>query len=323
MNRFIIPAILVTALAASSSFADVLDGSKVGDSYGAAKAVQQVQTGFGDNLSELNAGYAVASNGMLKLMLTGQVESNFNKLNIFIDSVAGGQNTIGPDTNNGGVNPGSNNDGIFANYSGVGVGGAGNGPGFTFDTGFNADYVFIARNGFDGSINRFDFNFLSIGNASVAEEALDIFGGSLTGANSSVTSFGIGVGYDNSNTAGVTGGTGAADPLAALAVDTGLELWIPLAAIGNPGIGDTILISAHVNGSNHDFLSNQSLGSFVPPQGNPGGDGLGGFNDDVSQIDLNNFLGIQYFSVTVVPEPSAVGLLGLVAVAGLVRRRRK
>ena len=322
MRRILTTTFLGLALLAPAAMADTLDGSKVGDSYGSALAVQQVQTQFGDNLSELNAGYAVANNGMLRLMLTGQVENNFNKLNIFIDSVAGGQNTIGPDTNNGGVNPGTNNDGIFDNYSGVGAGGSGNGPGFTFDSGFNADYVFIARNGNAGG-DRFDFNFLSVGNASVAEESFDIFGGSLTGVNASVGASGIGVAYDNSNVAGVTGGTGAADQNAALAVDTGLELWIPLSAIGDPQVGDTILISAHINGNGHDYLSNQSLGSFQPPQGNLGGDGSGGFNNDVSALDLNSFAGVQFFAVTVVPEPASIGLLAMAAVGMVVRRRRK
>ena len=302
--------------------AQTLDGSRVGDGYGGPLAVQQVETQFGDNASELNAAYGVAQEGgMLRLILTGQVENNFNKLNIFIDSVAGGQNTIGADTSNGGVNPNTFNDGLFANYSGVGTGGAGNGPGFTFDSGFEADYVLIARNGNAGG-DRFDLNFLSVGNNSVASEALDIFGGSLTGSNANVNLQGIGVGYNNTNGAGVGGGTGAADQAAAAAVETGLELWIPLSAIGDPGLGDTILISAHINGSNHDFLSNQSLGAFEAPQANLGGDGGGTFNDDVSLIDLNQFGGDQFFAITVIPEPSTFVVLALAGLGVATRRRR-
>lgn len=292
--------ILSSLIASGVSSADTLDGSRAGDSYGSALSVQTVQTQFGDNSSELDAGYANASieNGLLRLIFTGNLESNFNRLNIFIDSQAGGQNTIGADTNNGGVNPGTTNDGIFDNYSGVGSGGSANGPGFTFDTGFEADYVFIARNGNFGG-DRFDFNFLSVGNPSVSEETFDIFSGSTQGSNASVGASAIGVAFNNSNAAGILGGTGAANATAAQAVETGLELWIPLAAIGNPGAGDTILISAHVNASGHDFLSNQSLGGFSAPQGNLGGDGAGSFNNDVSLINLNNFIGDQFFSVIV------------------------
>ncbi len=312
--------VFTVLIVAGTSSADTLDGSRAGDSYGSALSVQTVQTQFGDNLSELNAGYATASisDNMLRLVLTGNLEANFNKLNIFIDSRAGGQNQILPDTNNGGVNPGNFSDGIFENYSGVGDGGNGNGPGFIFDAGFEADYVLINRN----DASKFDFNFLSIGNDLVAEETFDIFGGTNEGSNASVGASGIGVAFDNSNVAGITDGSGAADAAAAQAVLTGLELWIPLSAIGSPGLGDTILISAHVNGSNHDFLSNQSLGGFEPPQENLGGDGAGNFNGDVSLIDLNNFAGNQYFSVTVVPEPSALGLLGVVGL-GLISRRRR
>ena len=295
---------LAALAAAQHVSADVLDGSRAGDPYGPAIAVQQVQTQFGDNLSELNAAYGVATEGaFLKVVLTGQVENNFNRLNIFIDSVVGGQSTIGPDTNNGGLNPPT--DFLAENYSGKGASASENGPGFTFDSGFEADYAIIARNGNFGG-NRFDLSFLSIGNDSVNETSNDIFGGSLTGVNASVGASGIGVGYDNSNVAGVTGGTSAANTAAALAVETGLELWIPMAAIGNPSRGNTILISAHINASNHDFLSNQFLGALVAPQGNLGGDGAGNFNNDVSLIDLGSFGGNQFFALTVVPHCDSV-----------------
>jgi hypothetical protein len=131
---------------------------------------------------------------------------------------------------------------------------------------------------------------------------------------------GIGVAHDRSNTGGVTGGTGAADPVAAAAVTTGIELAIPLSALGNPNPSD-ILISAMINGSNHDYLSNQFLGGLTAPQGNLGGDGAGNFNGTVGQINLNASYagGLQYFAI---PEPSAATLAGL-AVLTMVRRRAR
>jgi hypothetical protein len=45
-----------------------LDGSRDA-AYGAPLAVQTVQTGFGDNNSELNAAYAAISEGNLYLLL--------------------------------------------------------------------------------------------------------------------------------------------------------------------------------------------------------------------------------------------------------------
>ena len=77
----------------------------------------------------------------------------------------------------------------------------------------------------------------------------------------------------------------------------------------------------HINASNHDFLSNQSLGGFTALQANLGGDGAGNFNGDVSLIDLNSFTGNQFFSVTVVPEPSTMALLGVFSLSLVTRRR--
>ncbi len=286
--------IALTGLSGNAFAQPVLDGSIAGDGYGGALSVQTTQTDFGDNASELNAAYAQIDNGVLYLTITGNLESNFNKLNIFIDSVAGGQNQIGPGTDEGGTNP--NNDDWAENYSGQGPSADGNGNGFTFDAGFEADYLLILRNGNFGN-DKFDVDYAVVGGGLAGfEEAFDIFNGSFTGANASALTNGVGVAYDNSNTAGIAGGTIAADPLAAIAVETGIELAIPLSEIGSPT--GAIKVSAHVNGSNHDFLSNQSLGGFVAPQGNLGGDGAAGFNNDVSLIDLNQFDGDQFFQIS-------------------------
>jgi hypothetical protein len=278
--------LLFVVLAAATPLADAqyaLDGSRDA-AYGAPLAVQTVETGFGDNDSELNAAYVDVAAGNLHLLVTGQVESNFNNLNIFIDSVPGGQNILENDANNGGTNPEN-------------VNWAGKYAGFTFDAGFAADYLIIARNGNAGA-DQFNLDFATVGGGLGAFEAsADIFGGSLTGANAAVGAAGLGVAYDNSNLAGVLGGTAAADQGAAAAVTTGLEFVIPLAAIGNPGVGGTIRITAHINGSNHDFLSNQSLAGYPPPQINLGGDGAGTFTGTVAGIDLNDYAGNQYFAL--------------------------
>ena len=266
--------------------------------YGSAVAVQTVQTEFGNadgvaGGSELDAAYVTIEGGNLNLLLTGNLESNFNKLNIFIDSVAGGQNVIGPDTANGGVNP--TNDNWAQAHSGL-----------MFDTGFEPDFLVIARNGF-ADVERFDLDFNSVGNDGTVESSLDVFGGAFEGIATGVGASGLSIAFDNSNIDGIAGGTLAADATAAEAVTTGLELSIPLSAIGDPAEGSTILIAAHINGSNHDFLSNQILGGLAAPQGNLGGDGAAGFTGDLAGVDFNQFAGDQFFSITV---PGGGTLLG-------------
>lgn len=103
----------------------------------------------------------------------------------------------------------------------------------------------------------------------------------------------------------------------AAALTTGVELEILLAAIGNP-IGE-FKISAMVNSGNHDFLSNQLPGGLPAGQGNVGGDGAGTFIGALSQVNLNNFAGQQYF--TVLPSPGGVAVLAIAGAAAGRRRR--
>lgn len=292
----------ISLLVVSSASAITADGT-LDAGYGPALAVQTVDTQFGDNQSELNAGYAAIQGGSLHIMLTGNLEANFNKLNIFIDSKAGGQNQLNL------TNP--NNDNWANKHNG-----------FKFDSAFSADYLFILRRG--GS--QFDLDYAVIGGGATSFDNYgSVFGlansGSATTAAGGNLGYSFGVGYNGSNIGGVIGGTGAANVAAALAVTTGIELSIPLAALGNPNFGDTIRISAMVNGGNHDYLSNQLLGGLPAGQGNLGGDGFGGYNGTVGALDMNNYQGDQFFVITV-PEPSSMALTGLGLAALLLRRSR-
>lgn len=73
--------------------------------------------------------------GTLCQRLPGNLESNFNKIEIFIDSVAGGQNML----------RGDNADVDFNGLNRMGNDGSGNG--LMFDMGFEADYYITATNG--------------------------------------------------------------------------------------------------------------------------------------------------------------------------------
>ncbi|MEM1085774.1 MAG: hypothetical protein AAGI48_16825 [Verrucomicrobiota bacterium] len=235
--------------------------------YGSALEVQTVNTEFGDNASELNAGYAVIQDGKLYILLTGNLENNFNKLNIFIDSVAGGQTIFD--------SSGNDNSDVMDDMF--------------FPSGFTADYHLIARRG----SGKFDLDFADLG-AQTFDFYEDIltFGDSGYGpTGTGVNTMPIRVAYDGSNTAGVVAGTGAADQAAAAAVTTGLELCIDLADLGNPT--GPIRVMAAVSNSDHTFWSNQILGGLPGGTANLGNPVL---------VDFDTFAGDQFFTL---PSPGA------------------
>jgi len=289
----------VISLSASAALAAVtVDGTKDGD-YGAALAVQTVETGFGDNFSEWNAAYGRVEGGRLYLMLTGNLEANFNKLEIFIDSKAGGQSVF---TSAGNDNANRMN-------------------GLVFDAGFTADYHVIVRRGNNLGNDTFDLDFANLGAATSSSYVDFLGGGGLVGTGNTGTGVNgnpIGAGYDNSNIAGIGGNApNAANQLAALGVTTGLEISIALADLG--AIGD-IRVMVGQNGGGHDYWSNQFLGGLPAPSGNLGGDENGGFTGE-GAIDMTHFAGDQFFVVHV-PEPSSLALMAVGSLMLFVRARR-
>ncbi|MEM8678403.1 MAG: PEP-CTERM sorting domain-containing protein [Planctomycetota bacterium] len=315
--------LLATALVAGDAMAIVVDGVLDGD-YGAARAVQLVQTQFGDNDGtgngggELNAAYAKVEADRLYVLLTGNIEHSFNKLNIFIDSKAGGENVLSatPDYD---FNPGGG--WISSNYGGL-----------TFDSGFEADYHLFARLGNTAGVsNQLEVDLIDRaggGSAAVSGDGAGTGGsgpmqagviapGSGGNNTASFISENVEFALDNTNSAGVMGGTGPADQAAALAVTTGFEFSVALADIGNPSLGDIKIHAAYGNGD-HNFHSNQILGGLPAGTGNLGGDGAGNFTGTLAGVDFNQFAGNQYFTV---PEPAGLGLMSL-AVLGLFIRRR-
>jgi len=128
----------------SAATAPTIDGTLDVSSYGAPITVQTVDTGFGNstlgqtgfaNGSELNALYAQVREAdlgdgpqtYLFVFVSGNVETNFNKFNMWIDSQAGGQNVVRND-NSGAEGLNTHN-------------------GMTFDSGFEADYYISFRGG--------------------------------------------------------------------------------------------------------------------------------------------------------------------------------
>jgi hypothetical protein len=238
--------------ASASAQAIVLDGA-LDAAYGKPVVVQDTQTGFGNassgtidftNGSELNAAHATIVDGVLYLMLTGNLESNFNKLEVFIDAVAGGQNQLRSD------NSGVDFNGLLR---------MGDDPatpkvveGLKFDEGFEADlWVGLTCGGGPFAVYMNSAELLTGGGGSGGY--LGSGGAGLAGAQ--IFESGLGFGLDNSNTLGVDGGTGLAS---GAGVTTGVELRIPLTAIPGYKSGD-LKVCVFINGGGHDFISNQVL----------------------------------------------------------------
>lgn len=300
-------ATLALGLTAVAQAVPVIDGSRDVD-YGAVPlATQANSTGFGDNAdpsvvtaggSELDGGYATVANGNLYIFLAGNLETNFNHLNLFIDSNAGGQNRLQPVAGAGGLNR---------------LADEGTGNGLTFDSAFTADR-FIDINGGPGadSMNptgNFFIDFVDlnagtsrfVGQFSAAGAVIPTDGASGTPA--------LAFAINNSNVAGVTGDQTTTSAAAAALVTTGIELSIPLADLGLDG--DTLRIAALINGGGNGFVSNQTLGSLPAGTSNLG---------EPRNVNFNTFGGDQFFTVAV-PEPASLAVLGLGA-AALLRRRK-
>ncbi len=94
---------------------------------------------------------------------------------------------------------------------------------------------------------------------------------------------GIRIAINNSNTAGVSGGTGASS---GAGVGTGVEIAIPLSQLGNPT--GAIRVAGFINGGGHDYLSNQVIGSLP--------DGFGNLADP-RNVDFSSYDGDQFVVV--------------------------
>ncbi len=330
---------VAAAIASPASAQIVVDGTKDAG-YGAALAVQTVETQFGDSTGgitgggELDAGYAAIAGGRLYVMLTGNIENNFNKVSVFIDSKAGGENVL---TNI----PQYDFNNVSQNFGGL-----------TFDADFTADYHFFGRWG--GGGNTFEVDIADRaggGNASVNVNGAAATVGAGTAVQSGVVNPGnnglnnvgsrsltgflvspLEFGFNNNNNAGVVGGTAAANQAAAAAVTTGLEFSVALADIGNPGFGDLIKIHAVYGNGDNNFHSNQVLAGLPTDMmngvgagtGNLGGNGTGGFTGTLSGINFSSYAGDQFFSIRVpVPEPASGVLAALTGLAMAAAARRR
>ena len=158
MNGFRSAAFAIAAIALASSSAiaiPVVDGTADVE-YGAALSTQNTNTQFGNansgdpinggGGSELDQVFGYISGGRLYVTLAGNLETNFNKIDVFIDSEVGGSNVIdgfslpsGVDQfccGGNGTDP--NNTGALQRLDSL-----------TFDAGFSADHYLTFTHGFE------------------------------------------------------------------------------------------------------------------------------------------------------------------------------
>jgi hypothetical protein len=248
--------------------------------------------------SEIDGAYAYldSTNGYLYLLLTGNAESNYNKLDVFFDvnGNAEGQNVL-------------RNDNVDIDFNGLNAM-----AGLTFDADFTADYWLGFTNGDAGSnifsnaavlrangpARNFGGNNLDYGAYNGGAKAngndpvnfdgarADIQDGFAPQIFCEVAPRTAGLPYlsggtspnpqpdliqvtvDNSNIAGVTSST--ADASAAAAVTTGVEYRISLSELGWDG-ESCIKIAGFINNGGHNFLSNQVVGGLPVGTNNLGG----------------------------------------------------
>lgn len=252
--------------------------------YGAELACQDSATGFGDstlavvdfaNGSELDNAYACHDGTTLFLFLGGNLESNYNKVEVFVDCIPGeGQNRL----------LGNNPDIDFNGLNRMGDDGTGNG--LKFDTDFSPDFYFSATCGGATLVTYCNMAQLLTAGAG-AGEYLGSGGAGAAGAFTAAN--GIMFGLDNSNAVGVVGGNGGLS--SGCGVVTGIELALPFSVIGYTT--GNIKVCAFINGSSHDYLANQVLAGVggLPNLGEP------------RLVDFSQVFGNQFFEKVITSGP--------------------
>jgi hypothetical protein len=295
----------------------VIDGTPETNAYGCVPlSVQAIGSSAGENDegqidvadgSALDAAYGRIENGVLYLVLAGNLQSDFHKLELFFDTGAAGQNTL---TNiNPNVDPYYGNSALAIMGAG-GPGGTNGTPGLTFDAGFTASYwmdVSCGGSPFALYANYAqlypgggDTNGYYLGQTVGAPTNGTLFAGTSTNA---FNPFGIQVALNNSNTGGVDDSP-CYETSGQQSVTTGVELGIPLAALGSPT--GAVKVCAFINAESHNDVSDQVLG--------PIWDGTGTFcTNDLGVSSAVNFAtlpGQHYFIVGPPMRITGVGRSG-------------
>jgi hypothetical protein len=257
-------------------------------------AIQDTQTDYGDadrgrpdvaNGSELDATYGTIIDDTIYLVFAGNFENNGNELVVFFDTRAGGQNQL--------LGPGINPDIDFGALDRMGPQADDpetpdvdeSLPGLKFSANFAADFALIIKVENSDPVD-LQVNLAELFDAVAAPAPVGFYAGRgqarCAEANGVLVEGDDGAptllaSLDNSNTVGVTG-SGEPGIDDGSGVRTGLEVAIPLAALGDP-TGPFELTAMITSGGNDD-ISSQLLGGLL------GGESLG----DPAGVDLSTTL---------------------------------
>jgi len=243
-------AALSTLAAAVCANAQNLNGTLNTGFYGSPLYVQTINTGFGDSAgggdatgSELDAVYAKVSGGDLYLFIAGAFQNNGNHLDVFVAGGATGQNTL--------------------NVPSTGSLHAMNGS--IFYSGFQATWAFD-MNDYSGTLYSEEYNLTGTASGGYVGALAESSSGIAAGSDGGVASL-----YLNNTLASTMGtsGTAISGANSGANTTTGLEMVIPLSAIGYTGGAINVLID--INGGGDGYLSNQFLPGLAVGSGNPGG----------------------------------------------------
>jgi len=292
----------ITGALSAAGAAIVVDGT-LDSSNGPPAAFQNVQTNMGDNAwmfpdqangSELDAAYGIVDGTTLYLFFTGNLiyypqsgpPAVGDFLSVFIDSKPGGQNVLL--ANNPVIPPGMDMTQL---------------AGLEFDNGFAPDYYMgCGGRGYPTwpPLRVFWADLPTAGGGAGSYLGYSTPGGpgTLTGGANTINAQAA---INNMNVGGVNAGCGASS---GYGPSTGIEVAIPLAAIGNPAgcIGVTAFIGNTYQGNQ---IGNQVLGSLPAGSCNLGA---------ASGVNFAAIPGNQYFTICLGPvaaRPAAWGALKL------------
>jgi hypothetical protein len=314
----------------------IVDGT-ADPGYGCPLAIQTMGTGYGKSTttnlgtsggSELDAAYGLVQNNTLFLLFTGKLESNGNHLHMFFMTRPGGTNTIlNVEPLIDGTNP-APGSAITILRDLAATTNAGSGPGLTFDPGFAPNYWMNVNIGNPYHIY-LDYAELWPGHTNAAGVATNGYyvGSSTTLTNGTLIpgsdAFGAGNPFgiqctvnNSSHTNGVDGNSCVtnANPSApcytnfnsgcAVLVTNGIELAIPLAALGSPT--GQIAVCAFIGGGQGFYMSNQILPPINPADGGCSNN-LAGGGDAITSVNFGTLPGSpHYFYVG--PEMRVTGV---------------